>query len=206
MIPLSKGIEWQIASLFCSQNFFHGQQNLLKPTIFIGFTWTRKSLCTFIKEAWSTRCLNTKSLYFHCTARSNSKEFEFPLNSLLLASRPVQNSTWDNTLMQTDAKCFCHLTTVITSCKKESKVQHWSDYKMTWDPKRFGGVRDVRFHGGVDAPFRLWKPDILLFNRFSISLTEWKAFKCFWIFRLYLCFSIYCELRWTRSAESAGDL
>ncbi|PIO60995.1 Neurotransmitter-gated ion-channel ligand binding domain protein, partial [Teladorsagia circumcincta] len=44
---------------------------------------------------------------------------------------------------------------------------HWNDYKLRWDPKMFGGVRDVRFAGEQDAPFKLWKPDVLLFNSVS---------------------------------------
>lgn len=49
-------------------------------------------------------------------------------------------------------------------------IQHWTDYKMTWDPKKFGNITDVRFHGGQDAPFKLWRPDILLFNRWCLPL------------------------------------
>ncbi|KAK6015037.1 Neurotransmitter-gated ion-channel ligand binding domain protein, partial [Ostertagia ostertagi] len=44
---------------------------------------------------------------------------------------------------------------------------HWNDYKLRWDPKMFGGIRDVRFAGEQDAPFKLWRPDVLLFNSVS---------------------------------------
>ncbi|CAI4232827.1 unnamed protein product [Auanema sp. JU1783] len=44
---------------------------------------------------------------------------------------------------------------------------HWFDYKLHWDPEKFGGIRDIRFAGEKDAPFKLWKPDILLFNSVS---------------------------------------
>lgn len=30
---------------------------------------------------------------------------------------------------------------------KTTNLQHWNDYKLTWDPKLFGGIRDVRFSG-----------------------------------------------------------
>ncbi|CAI5441210.1 unnamed protein product [Caenorhabditis angaria] len=46
---------------------------------------------------------------------------------------------------------------------------HWTDYKLKWDPKNFGGIKNVRFHGDKDAPFKLWRPDILLFNSVSES-------------------------------------
>ncbi|CAL2031388.1 unnamed protein product [Caenorhabditis brenneri] len=46
---------------------------------------------------------------------------------------------------------------------------HWNDYKLKWDPKMFGGIRDVRFSGDDDASFKLWRPDVLLFNSVSES-------------------------------------
>lgn len=47
-----------------------------------------------------------------------------------------------------------------------SIVQHWTDYKLRWDPSRFGGIEDIRFSGSSDASHKIWKPDILLFNRY----------------------------------------
>ena len=35
----------------------------------------------------------------------------------------------------------------------------WSDYKMRWDPREYGGIQQVRLPSGA-----LWKPDVLLFN------------------------------------------
>ncbi|CAI2323818.1 unnamed protein product [Caenorhabditis sp. 36 PRJEB53466] len=46
---------------------------------------------------------------------------------------------------------------------------HWNDYKLKWDPSMFGGIRDVRFSGDDDAHFKLWRPDVLLFNSVSES-------------------------------------
>ncbi|VDN60641.1 unnamed protein product, partial [Dracunculus medinensis] len=41
---------------------------------------------------------------------------------------------------------------------------NWTDYKLIWDPKHYGGISDVRFSGHSTAPIRIWKPDVLLFN------------------------------------------
>uniref|UniRef100_A0A158R426 Neur_chan_LBD domain-containing protein n=1 Tax=Syphacia muris TaxID=451379 RepID=A0A158R426_9BILA len=41
---------------------------------------------------------------------------------------------------------------------------NWSDYKLSWDPRKYGGITDIRFSGSDSAPVKLWKPDILLFN------------------------------------------
>ncbi|CAD6194787.1 unnamed protein product [Caenorhabditis auriculariae] len=37
----------------------------------------------------------------------------------------------------------------------------WFDYKLQWDPEKYGGIQDVRFPGSSD---HIWKPDILLYN------------------------------------------
>lgn len=38
----------------------------------------------------------------------------------------------------------------------------WSDYKLKWEPKEYGNVTTI------ELPHKnLWRPDILLFNRFS---------------------------------------
>lgn len=43
-----------------------------------------------------------------------------------------------------------------------SPPQQWSDYKMVWDPREYGGIDRIRLPSGT-----LWKPDVLLFNRFT---------------------------------------
>lgn len=40
----------------------------------------------------------------------------------------------------------------------------WWDYRLVWDPKQYGGVKDVRFKKGY-----LWKPDVLLYNSVDSS-------------------------------------
>ena len=38
------------------------------------------------------------------------------------------------------------------------------DYKMIWDPKEYGNITSVQMPNSA-----LWRPDILLFNRFRIT-------------------------------------
>ncbi|ETN86786.1 hypothetical protein NECAME_16130 [Necator americanus] len=66
--------------------------------------------------------------------------------------RPVENSS-----MPLDVKVRFLLNQILDV--------HWNDYKLRWDPRMFGGIKDVRFPGEADAPFKLWRPDVLLFNR-----------------------------------------
>ncbi|KAK0399126.1 hypothetical protein QR680_002909 [Steinernema hermaphroditum] len=37
----------------------------------------------------------------------------------------------------------------------------WTDYKLTWNPRDYSGIRDVRFPGNMD---HIWRPDVLLYN------------------------------------------
>ncbi|GMR53084.1 hypothetical protein PMAYCL1PPCAC_23279, partial [Pristionchus mayeri] len=37
----------------------------------------------------------------------------------------------------------------------------WKDYRLSWDPKRFGNISSVRFAGAENM---IWRPDILLHN------------------------------------------
>ncbi|PIO73025.1 Cation transporter family protein [Teladorsagia circumcincta] len=83
--------------------------------------------------------------------------------------RPVENSS-----MPLDVKVRFLLNQILDVDEKNQVMSilayidfHWNDYKLRWDPKMFGGVRDVRFAGEQDAPFKLWKPDVLLFNSVS---------------------------------------
>ncbi|OAD62757.1 Neuronal acetylcholine receptor subunit alpha-7 [Eufriesea mexicana] len=40
-------------------------------------------------------------------------------------------------------------------------VTEWNDVNMRWNTSDYGGVRDLRI-----PPHRLWKPDVLMYNRF----------------------------------------
>ena len=39
-------------------------------------------------------------------------------------------------------------------------IQEWNDHNLRWNPNDYGNVRDVRI-----PPNRIWKPDVLLYNR-----------------------------------------
>jgi len=41
-----------------------------------------------------------------------------------------------------------------------SAVQAWIDYKLRWDPAKYGGVKVLRIPHGT-----IWKPDVLLYNK-----------------------------------------
>ena len=40
-------------------------------------------------------------------------------------------------------------------------TQDWIDENLKWNPEEYGNVKDVRI-----PPNRIWKPDILLYNRY----------------------------------------
>ena len=39
-------------------------------------------------------------------------------------------------------------------------LQEWTDHNLRWNPSDYGNVKDVRI-----PPNRIWKPDVLLYNR-----------------------------------------
>ncbi|PRD22058.1 UNVERIFIED_CONTAM: Acetylcholine receptor subunit alpha-like [Trichonephila clavipes] len=43
-------------------------------------------------------------------------------------------------------------------------LAYWNDYKLTWDPREYGGVDML--HVPSD---HIWRPDIVLYNNCSIS-------------------------------------
>ena len=47
-------------------------------------------------------------------------------------------------------------------------VQKWKDYSLTWNTSEYGGVDSVRI-----PPTLLWKPDILMYNRFVQVSNFW---------------------------------
>lgn len=36
----------------------------------------------------------------------------------------------------------------------------WNDWNLRWNSSEYGGVKDLRI-----PPHRLWKPDVLMYNR-----------------------------------------
>lgn len=41
-----------------------------------------------------------------------------------------------------------------------TSFQEWNDMNLRWNASEFGGVKDLRI-----PPHRLWKPDVLMYNR-----------------------------------------
>lgn len=39
-------------------------------------------------------------------------------------------------------------------------LEVWYDYQLEWDPAEYGGITVIRIQ-----PDRVWKPDIVLFNK-----------------------------------------
>lgn len=39
-------------------------------------------------------------------------------------------------------------------------VQEWNDYNLQWNKSEYPGVKDLRI-----TPNKLWKPDVLMYNR-----------------------------------------
>jgi len=42
-------------------------------------------------------------------------------------------------------------------------LQRWNDYKLQWDPVKYGNITEIRLPAKVP-----WKPDILMYNRYAI--------------------------------------
>lgn len=43
-------------------------------------------------------------------------------------------------------------------------LQEWYDYNLKWNDSEYGGVKDLRI-----TPSKLWKPDVLMYNRSVIA-------------------------------------
>jgi hypothetical protein len=48
----------------------------------------------------------------------------------------------------------------VTDCFDLCPTQEWNDYNLRWNETEFGGVKDLRI-----TPNRIWRPDILMYNR-----------------------------------------
>uniref|UniRef100_A0A1I7U470 Neur_chan_LBD domain-containing protein n=1 Tax=Caenorhabditis tropicalis TaxID=1561998 RepID=A0A1I7U470_9PELO len=77
--------------------------------------------------------------------------------------RPVQNSSEP---LEVKIKLF--LQQILDVDEKNQIVSvnawlsyTWFDHKLQWEPKKYGGIQDIRFPGSSD---HIWKPDVLLYN------------------------------------------
>ena len=49
-----------------------------------------------------------------------------------------------------------------------STFQEWTDANMRWNKTEYSDIEDIRI-----PPARLWKPDILMYNRSGVKSVEW---------------------------------
>ncbi|VDO65487.1 unnamed protein product [Onchocerca flexuosa] len=88
----------------------------------------------------------------------------------------------------TEAKCFW-----------EENI--WEDYKLKWDPREYGGIKDLHFPGDNS---RIWRPDILLYNSaddnfdstFKSNLLVYSTGEVNWIPPGILKFSCKLDITW----------
>lgn len=45
--------------------------------------------------------------------------------------------------------------------------QEWNDVNLRWNSSEYGGVKDLRI-----PPHRIWKPDVLMYNRYVENVTS----------------------------------
>ena len=45
----------------------------------------------------------------------------------------------------------------------ESLFQMWTDYGLSWDPKKYSGIEVIRLPHDL-----VWKPDIFLYNKYAL--------------------------------------
>ncbi|VDM95448.1 unnamed protein product, partial [Onchocerca ochengi] len=77
----------------------------------------------------------------------------------------------------------------------------WEDYKLKWDPREYGGIKDLHFPGDSS---RIWKPDILLYNSaddnfdstFKSNLLVYSTGEVNWIPPGILKFSCKLDITW----------
>lgn len=50
---------------------------------------------------------------------------------------------------------------LLRKCSEILFIQEWNDMNLRWNTSDFGGVKDLRV-----PPHRLWKPDVLMYNRY----------------------------------------
>ncbi|VBB33888.1 unnamed protein product, partial [Acanthocheilonema viteae] len=77
----------------------------------------------------------------------------------------------------------------------------WEDYKLKWDPREYGGIKDLHFPGGNS---QIWRPDILLYNSaddnfdstFKSNLLVYSNGEVNWIPPGILKFSCKLDITW----------
>lgn len=56
--------------------------------------------------------------------------------------------------------CFTNTIFPLLKQQKQKYNQEWNDVNLRWNSTEFGNVTDLRI-----PPHRIWKPDVLMYNR-----------------------------------------
>lgn len=81
---------------------------------------------------------------------------------------------------------------------KPNRHQRWHDYRLTWDPDEYGGVRHM-----LVLSDQIWRPDIVLYNKqVHLSSSTSAEFDLFFLLRLFSFFS-FCNRTFLRRPDSS---
>ncbi|KAM3720845.1 Acetylcholine receptor [Dirofilaria immitis] len=125
------------------------------------------------------------------------------LTNYNVLERPVSNSSTPLVI-----KMRLFLQQIVDVDEKNQVVQInawiryiWKDYKLKWDPREYGGIKDLHFPGDNS---RIWRPDILLYNSaddnfdstFKSNLLVYNSGEVNWIPPGILKFSCKLDITW----------
>ena len=54
------------------------------------------------------------------------------------------------------------------------QIKEWTDVNMKWNKSEYGNIKDIRI-----PPSRLWKPDILMYNRYIVLVKIFMSYSKF---------------------------
>ncbi|VIO97033.1 Uncharacterized protein BM_BM2680 [Brugia malayi] len=159
----------------------------------------RQILCIF-SIAYLLLTLMTN---FVCASNDERQLFTDLLTNYNVLERPVSNSS-----MPLVIKMRLFLQQIVDVDEKNQVVQInawiryiWEDYKLKWDPREYGGIKDLHFPGDNS---RIWRPDILLYNSaddnfdstFKSNLLVYSNGEVNWIPPGILKFSCKLDITW----------
>ncbi|KAK6764313.1 hypothetical protein RB195_024582 [Necator americanus] len=101
--------------------------------------------------------------YYACASRAENLLYRDLLSNYSKLVRPVRNPRES---LKVDMKVFLQQ---IVGLDGKNQIMElniwlkyiWIDYRLSWDPFKYGNVTSVRFAGGEN---QIWRPDVLLYN------------------------------------------